>query len=71
MEAIAMNVRVQQAAEHLGVSKSFLDKARIYGGGPGFMRFGRAVVYSTEDLDEWARGCTVANENSKPATQAA
>jgi hypothetical protein len=68
MEAIAMNVRVQQAAEHLGVSKSFLDKARIYGGGPLFMRFGRAIVYSTTDLDDWARGCTVAPANdNRPA----
>lgn len=58
-----MNVRVQQAAEHLGVSKSFLDKARIYGGGPRFMKFGRAVVYNTKDLDDWARSCTVANDN--------
>jgi len=61
------NIRVQQAAEHLGVSKSFLDKARIYGGGPPFMRFGRAIVYSTEALDEWARSLTVANDNT-PAT---
>lgn len=62
------NVRVVEAAQYLGVSKSFLDKARIYGGGPSHMRFGRAVVYSTEDLDEWARSCTVgvANDN-KPA----
>lgn len=59
-----MNIRVQQAAEHLGVSKSFLDKARCYGtNGPRYMRFGRAIVYSTEDLDEWAQGCTVANDN--------
>lgn len=59
------NVRVMEAAERLGVSKSFLDKARCYGtSGPRFMRFGRAIVYSTADLDEWARACTVANDNS-------
>jgi hypothetical protein len=63
MEAAAMNVRTPQAAQHLGVSKSFLDKARIYGGGPPFMRFGRAVVYSTDALDDWARNLTVANDN--------
>jgi predicted DNA-binding transcriptional regulator AlpA len=60
------NIRVKEAAEYLGVSKSFLDKARCYGtNGPAFMRFGKAVVYSTEALDEWARSCTVANDNSK------
>jgi hypothetical protein len=58
------NIRTPQAAEYLGVSKSFLDKARIYGGGPRFMRFGRAIVYSTDDLAEWARSCTVANDNA-------
>ncbi|MET4037261.1 putative DNA-binding transcriptional regulator AlpA [Bradyrhizobium sp. JR7.2] len=66
------NIRVREAAEYLGVSKSFLDKARCYGtNGPAFMRFGKAVVYSTEALDEWARSCTVANDNSKSGTQAA
>ncbi|UPT93872.1 helix-turn-helix domain-containing protein [Bradyrhizobium barranii subsp. apii] len=58
------NIRVKEAAEHLGVSKSFLDKARIYGGGPTFMKFGTAVVYSTDDLDAWATSRKVANDNS-------
>lgn len=57
------NIRVVEAAQYLGVSKSFLDKARIYGGGPQFMRFGRVIVYSTAALDEWAKSCTVANDN--------
>jgi predicted DNA-binding transcriptional regulator AlpA len=63
---IVANVRVKEAAQHLGVSKSFLDKARIYGGGPLFMRFGRAVVYSTDELDAWARSCAATNDN-RPA----
>lgn len=65
------NVRVQEAAEHLGVSKSFLDKARIYGGGPDFMKFGKSVVYSTDALDAWARSCTVANSNVHTEQKAA
>lgn len=65
------NIRVQEAAEYLGVSKSFLDKARCYRtNGPEFMRFGKAVVYSTDELDRWARTCAVANDN-KPTGQAA
>ena len=63
------NVRTPEAAQYLGVSKSFLDKARIYGGGPPFMRFGRAVVYSTEALDDWAQNCTVANDNTPASRQ--
>jgi excisionase family DNA binding protein len=64
------NIRVREAAEYLGVSKSFLDKARIYGGGPAFMKFGTAVVYSTEELDRWASSCTVANDNTSKAVAA-
>lgn len=47
------NVRVRAAAEYVGLSKSSLDKLRIYGGGPEFSKIGRAVVYSTLDLDAW------------------
>lgn len=47
------NIRAQQAAEYLGISKSYLDKARIYGGGPNFIKVGAAVIYSTKDLDIW------------------
>lgn len=57
-------IRVKQAADYLGLSKSFLDKARCYGGGPAFIRFGNAVVYSTDDLDKWAADHRVANDNA-------
>lgn len=67
-----MNVRVQQAAEYLGVSKSFLDKARCYGtSGPAFMRLGRTIVYDTTELDRWLRSCTVANNNINTSERAA
>lgn len=59
------NIRVREAAEYLGLSRSFLDKARIYGGGPVFMKFGSAVVYSTDDLETWARSRKIANDNAK------
>jgi excisionase family DNA binding protein len=45
---------VVQAASYLGVSKSFLDKARIRGDGPTFIRIGGAVRYAIEDLDAFA-----------------
>jgi hypothetical protein len=58
------NIRVQQAAECLGASKTFLDKTRIYSGDPRFMCFGRSVVWSTDDLVERARSYTMANNNA-------
>jgi predicted DNA-binding transcriptional regulator AlpA len=56
------NMRVQQAAEYCGLSKSFLNKARCYGGGPAFMRLGRSIVYSSADLDSW-----LASQKQQPA----
>ncbi len=45
----------REAAAFLRLSKSFLDKARLYGGGPRFQRFGRKILYRHADLDDWAR----------------
>jgi predicted DNA-binding transcriptional regulator AlpA len=42
------------AARYIGLSKSTLEKARIYGGGPPFVRVtSRAVRYRVLDLDAW------------------
>ncbi|GGF66918.1 hypothetical protein GCM10007301_28190 [Azorhizobium oxalatiphilum] len=48
-----MNIRVADAAKHLGMSVSTLNKLRCYGGGPAFFKLGRTVVYSPADLDAW------------------
>lgn len=47
------NMRVRAAADYIGVSKSYLDKARCYGRGPVFFKIGAAVVYARADLDAW------------------
>lgn len=58
------NLRVKQAAAYVGVSKSFLDKARCYGGGPTFAKLGTTVIYRSEDLDAWvAANRQPANDN--------
>jgi hypothetical protein len=44
----------KQAGGYLGVSKSFLDKLRVYGGGPRFLRFGRKILYRKSELNVWA-----------------
>lgn len=46
-------MRVSDAAAHLGLSKSTLDKLRLTGGGPAFLKLGKVVVYDPADLDEW------------------
>ena len=45
---------VSEAAQSLGISKSWLDKLRESGAGPAFIRLGRRVVYDARDLEEWA-----------------
>jgi len=47
-------LRERQAAEHIGLSASTLSKLRCRGGGPVFVRRGRAILHSREDLDAWA-----------------
>ena len=49
-------LRVQQAAGYLGISKSWLDKKRITGEGPPYLKLGRRVVYDIDDLEIWASG---------------
>jgi excisionase family DNA binding protein len=44
----------KQAAAYLRVSKSYLDKLRVYGGGPRFLRFGRKILYRERELNAWA-----------------
>jgi excisionase family DNA binding protein len=44
---------VSEAAHRLKLSASYLNKARLTGGGPRFIRLGRAIRYSVHDLDAW------------------
>jgi excisionase family DNA binding protein len=45
---------VVEAAAYCRVSKSFLDKARVYGNGPPYVRLGgRKILYRMSDLDAW------------------
>lgn len=41
------------AARHVGVSKSTLEKLRVYGGGPRYLKLGRLVRYRLSDLEHW------------------
>ena len=44
---------VREAAKYLGLSTSTLNKLRCSGGGPPFLKLGRAVRYYPDDLKEW------------------
>jgi excisionase family DNA binding protein len=42
-----------EAAEHVRLGKPTLERLRLIGGGPVFVRLGRAVRYRRVDLDDW------------------
>lgn len=66
------NLRVRQAADYIGMSKSFLDKCRCYGGGPAYAKLGASVIYATDDLDAWvAANRQAANDNQRAAARSA
>lgn len=46
-------LRTDGAAKYLGVSSSTLEKLRLTGGGPTYVKLGRTVVYDQSNLDEW------------------
>ena len=46
-------LNVRGAAEYTGLSKAYLDKARVSGNGPPYYMIGRRVVYAFDDLDAW------------------
>jgi len=50
-------MRTQDAADYVGLAASTLEKMRLTGDGPQFIRLGgRAVGYAVEDLDAWLDG---------------
>lgn len=53
-----MFLKTPAAAEYLGISVSFLEKRRVYGDGPRFLKLGRSVAYRISDLDAWAEART-------------
>jgi hypothetical protein len=54
-------LNVVQAAGYASISKSSLDKLRVYGGGPLYIKVGARVIYDRVDLDTWLTGKKIAN----------
>jgi predicted DNA-binding transcriptional regulator AlpA len=46
-------LRTDDAATYTGVSASTLNKLRLTGGGPEYIKLGKSVVYDPADLDAW------------------
>jgi hypothetical protein len=49
--------RTRSAAQYLAVSESWLAKRRLAGLPPGYLKFGKTVVYDQEELDRFISSC--------------
>jgi excisionase family DNA binding protein len=57
-------LRTAEAAVYLGLSVSMIEKMRLRGGGPSFVRLGsRAVWYDISALDAWLEEQRVPSTN--------
>ncbi len=61
-------LRTPAAADYLGYSESTLEKKRLTGDGPPFIRLGRAIVYDTRDLDDWLAARRARSTSDQAAT---
>lgn len=51
--ATRVALTTREAASYLGLATSTLNKWRCHGGGPRFLKLGRAVRYRQEELDRF------------------
>jgi predicted DNA-binding transcriptional regulator AlpA len=50
-------LKTEEAAKIIGKSPSWLNKTRMTGVGPVYLRIGGSVRYRQEDLESWLAGC--------------
>ncbi|QNH11204.1 helix-turn-helix domain-containing protein [Xanthomonas sp. SI] len=63
----ANRLKVPAAAKHLGISVSTLDKMRMEGRGPRYLKIGGRVFYRRADLDAYIEGSVVETSDSRGA----
>jgi len=58
-------LKVQDAANYLGLSKSLLDKMRMEGRGPRYLKVGNRVFYRANDLAAYLEAAVVETTDSR------
>ncbi|HZV10058.1 MAG TPA: helix-turn-helix domain-containing protein [Novosphingobium sp.] len=62
-------MKTSEAARYLGVSDSTLEKLRLSGNGPRYLRIaGRSIRYRAADLDAWAEAGACQSTSQYPAS---
>jgi predicted DNA-binding transcriptional regulator AlpA len=59
-------LRQAAAAEYVGYSESTLEKKRLTGDGPPYIKLSGRVVYDTRDLDLWLAERRVTSTSQRP-----
>ena len=67
--SLPTRLSVKSASVIVGLSVSTMNKLRVHGGGPTFLKLGRRVVYDSRDLDFWleARRRTSTSDQGRKA----
>jgi predicted DNA-binding transcriptional regulator AlpA len=65
-DLVHRRLRTAAAADYVGYSESTLEKKRLTGEGPPFIRLGRTIVYDTRELDTWLAGRRAASTSEYP-----
>ena len=50
------NIPTPVAAEIIGISARTLEKWRVTGQGPTYLKLGKRVLYPVRDLESWIQG---------------
>ena len=53
----SMLLNTDQAAQRLGLSPRTLERYRVTGEGPEYLKIGRAIRYTVSALERWLKGC--------------
>jgi hypothetical protein len=65
-------LQTPEAAARLGFAASTLEKMRLRGNGPPYLRLSpRRIVYEADRLDAWARGREFTSTSEYPRSAAA
>ncbi len=62
-----LTVDTEGAARHLGLAVSTLEKMRVYGNSPPYVKLGRSVRYRVCDLEEYLAKRVVESTSQKVA----
>ena len=71
----SVKMKTMDAAAYIGKSASWLNKTRLTGTGPVYMKVGGGVLYASCDLDNWLAGTrrtavyAHANDNVRASAQ--